>query len=200
MDGSSSKEWTINVEREEAITGEVVFDESIENNEKWVSAGKSETKYDGGVFGDSTLKFKMNISQPTGNSWPSITFRNKYLNTAYNGTSGYCYMICFSYDGGKEIIEFHRFNGGVRTQFYGTLNKEQYGGKDAIENTYLTYGKDHDVEIITDTEDTGVRIILKIDDTEVFNVLDTSENALAEGYLGKMETGRNGFVTIKAAK
>lgn len=195
QDGSQSKNWTIYADREPVITGDIAFDERIENKANWSGAGSTERKYHKELFGDSTLKFTMNVAEQRQADWPSITFRNKYTHTEYTGVEGSCYIVVFN----PGVIEFHRFNEGQRTQFYGPLAnfEAKFGG--AIQSDAFKYMEDNDIELTTKNEDGGVRIILKINGEEVINVLDNFPGAITEpGYLGLFEPGA--AVTYKKAQ
>jgi len=194
-DGSQSKDWTIYLDREPVVTGDIVFDEEIENKLNWTGAGASERKYHKELYGDTTLKFKMNVAEERSADWPSITFRNKYVHTEYTSPNSTCYIVVFN----PGLIEFHRYNNGQRTQLYGSLaNFDQKFGP-IIESDAFKYLEDNDIELTTKNEADGVRIILKINGIEVFNVLDDDPNAIKDpGYLGIFEPGA--AITYKKAQ
>lgn len=195
LDGSQSKNWTVYLDREPVVTGDVIFDEEIENKINWTGAGASERKYHKELYGDTTLKFKMNVAEERSADWPSITFRNKYVHTEYTSPSSTCYIVVFN----PGLIEFHRYNNGQRTQLYGSLaNFDQKFGP-IIESDAFKYLEDNDIELTTKNEAGGVRIILKINGTEVINVLDDDPNAIKDpGYLGIFEPGA--AITYKKAQ
>ena len=82
-------------------------------------------------------------------------------------------------------LEFHRFNNGVRTQFYGEVaGVEQLCGPKLSSDAFV-FGRENDVEITCKNTDDGVRIIFKVNGKEVFNVLDNYPGAITTpGYFG----------------
>lgn len=195
LDGSQSKDWTIYVDRETVVTGDIAFDDAIENKLNWTGAGASERKYHKELYGDTTLKFKMHVAEERSADWPSITFRNKYIHTEYTSPQSTCYILVFN----PGLIEFHRYNNGQRTQLYGSLaNFEQKFGP-VIQSDAFKYVEDNDIELTTRNEDGGVRIILTINGIEIINILDDDPNAIKDpGYLGIFEPGA--AITYKKAQ
>lgn len=183
LDGTESKEWTVNVVRETVLTGELTLDEKIENAANWITAGNNEKKYSAELFGNSILKFRMTIANKAATDFPGITFRNSVLDkqTSGDGTkySGNCYTVIFNSNG---TIEFHRFNDGNRTKIHETNTDAM---KVSNHTGLLKYGEPNDIEITTDNVDTGVSIIVKVNNTIVIEMVDTDTSAVKDpGYLG----------------
>ena len=82
-------------------------------------------------------------------------------------------------------MEFHRYNNGVRTQFYGEVaNVPQVLGP-KLSSDAFKFGRYNDVTVSCRNTDEGVRIIFTVNGTEVFNVLDNLPGAItAPGYFG----------------
>ncbi|NGZ75351.1 Ig-like domain-containing protein [Saccharibacillus alkalitolerans] len=134
-------------------------------------------------FQNEMLEFDLKIDDaPDSANWYAMMLGSQDIEQNYN--TGTMYLVIA--DGKK--IELHRFNKGERTILYGALDKEgKIPGLEGfgVPNTMLTFGQKHELETGVFQEEGGVRIILKSDGQEVFNYLDTSEEAIGEaGHLG----------------
>ncbi|MBR6729476.1 MAG: discoidin domain-containing protein [Clostridia bacterium] len=185
LDGSASEQWTV-VATRESITeseGEYTMNEALADTMGWSQVGTRSSHYKNKNFGDITYTFKMNVSKRVSGDWPSIVFRNQYSNKEFNDKGTSAYLICFS--DGK--LELHRFNGGVRTQFYGPVASVPQILGPSLDCPSFKYGEDNLIKLSVRNEAGGVRIILNINGTEALNVLDNEPGAItAPGYFGSV--------------
>lgn len=182
-DGSASSEWRINIIRPDVISSETSYSlkEMIADEDNWYSASTTQKYYKEGLFGDITLKFKANISEYLAGDWPSIVFRNQSATEVFSSKNTSCYIIVLS--DGK--VELHRYNNGIRTQFYGEVaDVEQLLGPKLSSNAFK-FGNTNNIELTCKNTEDGVRIIFNVNGTEVFNVLDNYPGVItAPGYFG----------------
>ena len=182
-DGSQSCKWRINIVRPEVIESEepYIIKNAVEDDKNWYDANTMQKYYKGELYGDITLKFKAKMDEYIANDWPSFVFRNQSFEETFSSKTTSAYVIVLS--DGK--LEFHRFNNGVRTQFYGEVDGvEQLCGPKLSSDAFV-FGRENDVEITCKNTDDGVRIIFKVNGKEVFNVLDNYPGAITTpGYFG----------------
>lgn len=142
--------------------------------------------YTGSKLDNKLIAFDMQINNP--NSWPSITFCAQDSMGSYKTDS--TYMIGFKAD----HIELQRFNKGERTMIFGNDPAYTPVGGPGIPNPeddpVYEYGKTCSVIVgALDTEE-GTRVVLTINGENMFDFLDTDENALpASGYFGIYNPG-----------
>ncbi|WP_172254109.1 Ig-like domain-containing protein [Saccharibacillus deserti] len=134
-------------------------------------------------FQNEMLKFDLRIDDAANSAnWYAMMLGSQDITQNYN--TGTMYLAITN----KDKIELHRFNAGKRTILYGSLDKNNTTPGPAgfgVPNTMLALGQKHTLETGLFREAGGVRIILKSDGQEVFNYLDTSEDAIGEaGHLG----------------
>ena len=69
------------------------------------------------------------------------------------------------------MLEFHRFNNGVRTQFYGNVpNCTTIFGETLLTDAFK-FGEKNHIKLTTKNESDGVRIILNINGEDVIDIL-----------------------------
>lgn len=181
---------------------------NVVQGEPWVlEEGKKITttlaryaNYKGSKFENELLDFTLNIdsSVKTG-GWPAISIRNQDYGNFVGAAGSTGYIIIFSADG----LEVFRFNQGNRDGQF--ISYDTNSGYNCIYeyNSELydkfTHCVDHDVQVGAINEEAGVRLVLYIDGTEIFNFVDTSQNAIREaGYFGLVGRGETFTLTKKA--
>ena len=126
--------------------------------------------------------------------WPSIVLRAQDADSyVAGGTTGY--IICMNPTG----IELQRFNGSTRTYIYG--NDPEMPGIDGpeIANNVLRDGELHKIQVGALTDGNSVRLYMTIDGEEIFNYVDSSEDAIKEaGYFGLVGRYNDTFRLVKA--
>lgn len=181
-DGSASESYTVRVSRPDVITSDKPYSlkDAIADDMGWNTVSSTQKYYKSGLFGDIDLKFRANIEAISGD-WPSIVFRNQSASEGFSSKDTSCYIIVLS----EGKVEFHRYNNGVRTQFYGEVaNVPQVLGP-KLSSDAFKFGRYNDVTVSCRNTDEGVRIIFTVNGTEVFNVLDNLPGAItAPGYFG----------------
>lgn len=132
------------------------------------------------------IAFDMSINNP--NSWPSLTLCAHDI-TMGNFQTDSTYLIGFK----SEYIEMQRFNSGLRTMIFGDEEYTPVGGPgipNVEDNKIFEYGKTYSVIVGVLDEAEGSRIVLTINGENVFDYLDTDENAIpSDGYFGIYNTG-----------
>ncbi|MBP3361625.1 MAG: discoidin domain-containing protein [Clostridia bacterium] len=184
-DGSASSSYRVNIVRPEVISsdGEYSLKDAIADSESWTQITSNDQRYyKNGLFGDIDLKFNAQIEALSGD-WPSIVFRNQSPSENFGSKDTSCYIIVLS--PGK--VELHRYNNGVRTQFYGDVaGVEQLLGP-KLSSDAFKFGQKNEILLSCRNTDEGVRIIFTVNGEEVFNVLDNYPGAITEpGYFGKV--------------
>ena len=123
----------------------------------------------------------MQINNAVVNDWPCLVFRSQKYDMTFDAALNDAYAFVFYPDN----IEMHRFNKGVRTQFYGPVPGVTTIFGESLKTEAFKFGKKNKIKLTTRNEDGGVRIILNINGEEVINVLDNYEGAItAPGYIG----------------
>ncbi len=165
----------------------------IADKDNWTAAGTVSngeinfningfSNYKGRKFGNEILAFNYKIG--TGSStWPSIMFRGQDFNKSITDNENKGYIICFTAAG---EIELQRFNNAVRTQIFCQVNDGSAAGAGpAYKNNLFKYGQTVRIRAGAINETNGVRLILYVNDTCVFDYLDKGEDAVYEdGYFG----------------
>ena len=144
------------------------------------------TSYTKELYGDTTFKFTAKVASRDTYDWPSLSFRSQYYDKSFDDIKNSAYIICFN--PGK--IELHRFNNGVRTQFWGPVAKctTIFGG--SLESDAFKFDAVNDIEITTRNENGGVRIIVIINGEKVIDFVDNYKGAItAPGYFGTVSPG-----------
>lgn len=145
--------------------------------------------YEEKTFGDELLSMNLKINATGG--WPSIVLRSQKLDKDFTAADNSLYMICFK----PDIIELHRFSGGVRTVFFGEIAGFDSLGAASYPNTAIPFHETHFVQAGAVNESGGVRIILNVDGQNVFTYLDTSPDRITgDGYFGLY--ARSGSMTL----
>lgn len=148
------------------------------NGERITASFRNGKVYTGRTFENEVLTFRMSLTDAGG--WPSIALRMPTADGA-PGLGGTGYIFCFGNDG----IELHRFNGSVRTQFYGSANDAVAIHGPAIKPNPLNDGELHEIQVGAINEGDAVRLVLYIDGVEIINILDDQEGAITDaGYFG----------------
>ena len=140
--------------------------------------------YQSAKINNKLLAFDMQINNPNG--WPSLTLCAQDIKGDYKTDS--TYMIGFK----PKYIELQRFNKGTRTMIFG----EEFspvggpGVPNPEDNPIFEYGKTYSVIVGALETEEGTRIVLTINGKNVFDFLDTDDNALpASGYFGIYNPG-----------
>lgn len=135
--------------------------------------------YEGDTYGDELLTTDLQINASGG--WPSLAVRVQQPREAFTTATNELYLFCFK----EDVIELHRFNGGVRTVIYGNLAGYTSIGGQGIPNQYIPFGEPHRVQVGAVNEAGGVRLILNVDGENVIYFLDTGADRIEDsGYLG----------------
>ncbi|NOU86189.1 hypothetical protein GC102_10425 [Paenibacillus sp. LMG 31460] len=148
------------------------------------------TIYQGKTFQDEMLAFNL---KTTSSGWPSVFFRaqDSGKDPIAAGSSGYITVIT------SQGIELQRFNGGVRTVFYGNIGGSPSKFGDVIPNTAFDFDKDNLVQVGALNTDEGVRLVMYINGKLVFDCVDTFEGKIEHsGYFGTYQANN----TIKLSK
>lgn len=180
----------------------------LANPSGWTdSLGKHPTPIEGGLrfaadsgqsiydhkLKDELLDFNMILSPEA--SWPSIILRVTDKDADIWGVGNNMYIIVFT----NGTIELHRFNDGQRTVIYGEMAGLTSIGGEAFPNGLFALGEEVHVQAGAIDETNGTRIILNINDINIFSFLDTEENRCAgEGYAGIIST--SGTVDLLESK
>ncbi|WP_188999735.1 right-handed parallel beta-helix repeat-containing protein, partial [Paenibacillus nasutitermitis] len=197
-DGVKWKLWTVTV-KVESMNGARGFplNEAIGDSDSWfVPAGATKQKgvgslivntpgsspyamYTAKKFGDELLEFTMkNVNEDTG-AWPAISIRNKLNSESVLASNNEGYIAVFKHD----VIELQRFNQGKRTVFYGDIGAEPGIAGHAVPNTVFEFGKPSLVQFGALNVDEGVRLVLNVNGTKVFDYVDTGAGKItAPGY------------------
>lgn len=134
-------------------------------------------------FQNEMLEFGLKIDDSAVSAnWYAMMLGSQDIDRNYN--TGTMYLAIMD----DDKIELHRFNNGKRTILYGKVSQNPDTPGPAgfgVPNTMLTFGQPHQIETGVFRETGGVRIVLKSDGQEVFDYLDTSQQAIGEaGHLG----------------
>ena len=142
-------------------------------------------------YSNELMTFKLKIDTSTGTGgWPTVVLRLQEAGKLVTKSKGYTFIF-----NGDTGFELHRFNNGVRTQFYGNETDVPQICGPSITGCF-EYGKEHTIEMGTLNEGNGVRLVLNIDGEEVVNILDDGEGAITEsGYFGLVGRGETFTLT-----
>lgn len=170
--------------------------EDIANKSKWKTVGNGIIKesenglifntpsgdtnscieYSGKKFKNELLTFNLRI--PDGSRWNGLAFRSENKGSAISHGSDE-YIIIFT----EKQIELYRFNDKVRTVIYGNIpGLETIGASMPYKNDCFKYdGSFNKIQLGAINEDDGVRIILNVNDVNIFDFLDTEAQAITDG-------------------
>lgn len=189
LDGSASKTYTIKISKPVPMNSAEPYtlEKIIADTEGWNSFGTYNNKcYTKELYGDTTLKFTATVASRDTYDWPSLSFRSQYYDKSFDDIANSAYIICFN--PGK--IEFHRFNNGVRTQFWGPVQNCTTIFGESLKSDAFKYDEPNDIEITTKNEGGGVRIIITINGEKVIDFVDNYKGAItAPGYFGTVSPG-----------
>lgn len=179
--GESERKWTIRAQKPEPISFEGVYSmkDVISDKANWNSFGSFNiSSYIGKIYQDVEFEFDMEIAKFAGD-WPCIMVRSQDPTKSFDSNKNSCYVFVFS----EGKIEMHRFNNGVRTQFYGPVAGCTTIFGDTLQTDAFRFGEKNKMRITTRNEDGGVRVILNINGETVLNVFDNYKGAIATpGY------------------
>ncbi len=182
-DKSMSKTYTVKAIKPVAFNpeGEYSLKDAIADKGNWSLFGTYNiNSYQGKLFGDATFTFDMEIEQRTAYDWPSFVFRSQDPEKSFDDAGNNAYIIVFN----PGSIELHRFNKGVRTQFYGPVKnvKTIYGG--SLVTDVFKFNQKNKMKLTTRNEADGVRIILEINGEKLIDILDNYDGAITNaGYI-----------------
>ncbi|MBQ8628725.1 MAG: S-layer homology domain-containing protein [Prevotella sp.] len=153
--------------------------------------------YKNKTYDNELLSFNLTVTGPD-DGWPTIVFGQKSApNVNPVGGSADAYLICIK----PTEIELQRFNKGIsRTMLYGTYGAQQ-GRFGKMPNTYITYGKEANIQIGAFTNpDGGTRLIMNVNGYNVFDVVDDFVNNFqGPYYFGCINQGGS-FTFTRAAE
>lgn len=182
-DGSAKKDYTVTVNIPEKFDSETPYRMTAETQDEhgWATFGAIEHRfYKNKLFGDAMIDIDANISGIDG-QWAGIAFRSQNPEKTFDSKDNECYIIVFT----STAVELHRFNGGVRTQFYGDVGDVEKLYGESIKTNAFDFSKKNNIRISTKDRDGGVEITLTVNDKEIFNVFDNYEGAITyPGYFG----------------
>lgn len=185
-DGSESCNYKVIVKKPDVINSDENYSlkDIIADEDNWTVINANDQRYyKNVVFGDITLEFNAQIEAVAGN-WPSIVFRSQSPSEGFDSKTNDCYVMVLN--PGK--IELHRFNKGVRTQFFGDVDGVEQKFGSTIASDAFKFGAKNKVLITCKNVDNGVNIIVNINGTEVINIIDNYPGAITEaGYFGKIQ-------------
>ena len=189
------KLWTVRVSQEEIINSDEQYriTSAVKDTDGWNSFGSiNNSIYMNERYGDITLDFDMEIA-PKENDWPCLVFRSKESDLSFDSPNNEAYVMVF----GENKIEFHRFNGGVRTQFYGNVpNCTAILGETFVTDAFR-FGQKNNIQLTTKNTDDGVHIKVVINGETVFDFVDNYEGKITlPGYFGTVSP--NAKVNITA--
>lgn len=188
-DGTASKTYTIKISKPVPMNSDEPYslEKIIADTEGWNSFGTYNNKsYTKELYGNTTFKFTAKVASRDTYDWPSLSFRSQYYDKSFDDKANSAYIVCFN--PGK--IELHRFNNGVRTQFWGPVANctTIFGG--SLETDVFKFDAVNDIEITTKNENGGVRIVITINGSKVIDFVDNYEGAItAPGYFGTVSPG-----------
>lgn len=182
-DGTSKKSYTVKVVKPTAFNSDEELDlkSAIENKDQWALFGAyNVNSYQGELYGDVNFAFNMEIEQRTAYDWPSFVFRAQDPEKSFDDTANDAYILVFN----PGAIELHRFNKGVRTQFYGPVKNVTTIFGDSIKTDIFKFNQKNEMRLTTKNENGGVRIKLTINGEEVINFVDNYKGAITSpGYI-----------------
>lgn len=189
-DGSDAQPWKLRLKKPEVITAKEPQDlaEAIADESYWYSFGTYGYKnYYRHLYGDGTLEFTMNI-EARENDWPSLVFRSQEYQKSFQDVGNSAYIFVFT----PGFVELHRFDDGVRTQFYGLVPGcvTIYG--ESVQSDAFKFGEDNQMRLTTENTAEGVHIVLEINGEKVIDCLDSTEGAITQpGYIGTVSPVAN---------
>lgn len=190
----AQKVWTINVVKESITSSEDDYRIVSAANDKdgWNTFGSfNNSFYKNECYGDITLDFDMEIAEKP-NDWPCIVFRSQENDLSFDNQNNAAYVMVF----GKDKIEFHRFNNGKRTQFYGVVADCPTIFGATKETDAFKFGQKNRIKLTTRNTDDGVHIKFEVNGEIVFDFIDSYEGAIkSPGYLGTVSPGAKVNIT-----
>lgn len=182
-DGLYEKSYTVRVTKPKAFNSEGEYDlkEVIEDKDNWTLFGSYNiNSYSGKLFGDVEYAFNMEIEQRTDYDWPSFVFRSQDPEKSFDDAGNDAYILVFN----PGAIELHRFNKGVRTQFYGPVKNVTTIFGDSIKTDIFKFNQKNEMRLTAKNEADGVRIKLVINGETVIDFLDNYKGAIeSPGYI-----------------
>ncbi len=182
-DKVAQKKWTVTVLKPDTWSSEEALDlkEIVSDTDNWYKFGAyNYSNYSKKIFGDGTLNFRLNIEKRE-NDWPSLIFRSQEYDSSFQDIGNSAYVVVFA----QGSIEVHRFNDGVRTQFYGPVAgcTTIFGG--SIQTDAFKFNEDNDISLTTKTTEAGVHIKMSINGEQIVDFVDSYEGMITSpGYIG----------------
>ena len=191
---AAQKVWTVNVTKESIISDEGVrrITSAAADADGWNTFGSfNNSIYKNERYGDITLDFDMEIAEKA-NDWPCLVFRSQESDLSFDNAKNSAYVMVF----GKDRIEFHRFNNGVRTQFYGAVPGIEPIFGAPKETAAFKFGQKNSIKLTTRNTDAGVYIKFEVNGEPVFDFTDSYDGAIVSpGYLGTVSPGAKVNIT-----
>jgi len=182
-DGAQSKKWTFKMVKPDEWNSEETLDltQIISDTENWNQFGSYNcSHYTEKVFGNAVMEFTMNIDARE-NDWPSFVFRAQDSEKSFMEENNASYVMVLT----PGNVELHRFNDGIRTQFYGPVADcvTIFGG--SVQSDAFKFGEYNDIKITTENTDEGVHIVIEINGQTVIDMVDSYDGAIYQaGYIG----------------
>jgi len=166
----------------------------ISESDKWVTDGSSSKEasegsltisngsaaYQGKKFHNELLEFEMKSDSAGGVEWPAISIRQKVADKVLWDAENEGYILVFK----PDVIELQRFNGGVRTVFYGNIDGIE-GSEGQLPNHVFEMGKKHLVQFGALNTADGVRLIAYVDGKKIIDYVDNGSGKITTaGYMG----------------
>ena len=182
-DGAFKKSYVVKVTKPTALNSDGEYDlkEAIEDKDNWALSGSYNiNSYSGKLFGDVDFAFNMEIEQRTDYDWPSLVFRAQDPEKSFDDAGNDSYILVFN----PGAIELHRFNKGVRTQFYGPVKNVTTIFGDSLKTDIFKFNQKNEMRLKTRNEADGVRITLTINGETVIDFVDNYKGAITSpGYI-----------------
>lgn len=189
LDGTSAKTYIVRAVKPTPIDSEHAHSlkSALDDTEGWNSFGLyNNSCYTGDIYGNVNLSFTMKVASRDTYDWPSLVFRSESYDKSFDDLANQAYILCFN----PGAIELHRFNQGVRTQFWGPVAsaKTIFGG--SLQTDVFKFDEENDIQLTTRNEADGVRIVVTINGETVIDFVDNYEGAITNpGYFGTVAPG-----------
>ncbi|MCQ6560468.1 S-layer homology domain-containing protein [Paenibacillus mendelii] len=195
-EGTFSKTWKVFVTKMSAASGIKGYNlnQEVGDTDKWVTDGSStkvagegslaisngSAAYQGRTFQNELLEFEMKSDSAGGVEWPAISIRQKAADKVLWDPVNEGYILVFK----PDVIELQRFNGGVRTVFYGNI--DGIGGSEGqLPNHVFEMGKKHLVQFGALNTAEGVRLAAYVDGKKIIDYVDSGSGKISSaGYMG----------------
>ncbi|MFD5226210.1 Ig-like domain-containing protein [Microbacterium sp. NPDC058342] len=139
--------------------------------------------YEAERFGSTLLRFEADFGEFDG-GWYGFQVRSDQtgLPAWQNSNTGYLFIVK------EDTFEFQSWTPG-QTML------------DVIPNTVIEPGSTHEIEVGAIAEDSGTRVVLRVDGTTVWNMLDARENLRigADGFLNLYHYGKTNALAVRPA-